>query len=100
MEEVQQEKLMVGNIDVLNLPPNARALTKLGRPYNKLAEELHTHIVRRTQILEEYRQQMEKTAGLMNELVRSHIRIDQILDEASPEGMFPKQEENGTEKQA
>ncbi len=95
-----EEKLLVGNIDVLNLPPNARALTKLGRQYNKLAEELHHMLSRRTFLIDEYKKQMEKSAGLMQELVTVHVRIDQILDEASPEGIFPNKQEDGTEKQA
>lgn len=94
-----QESLNSSQIDLLNLPPNARALTKLGRPYNKLAEELHTMLRRREYLINEYKQMVEKQAALMNELVTVHVRIDQILDEASPEGIFPNTNTNANESE-
>ena len=81
-----------GVLDVMNLPPNARAMTKAGRAYNKAAEELHMHLKRRLYLLEEYKKSISAQSGLMEELVRSHTRIDQILDEMSPAETHPTNE--------
>lgn len=73
-----------GVLDLTNLPEGARAMTRAGRPFNKAAEELHRHLARRIQVLTEYEIQMQKLTPIWEELVRSHTRIDQIIDEMSP----------------
>ena len=71
--------------DLNNLPPNAVALTKAGRPFNKAAEELHTHLNRRIIILAQYEALRKELAPVLEEIVRSHARIDEIINELSPD---------------
>lgn len=73
-----------GILDLTNLPEGARAMTRAGRPFNRAAEELHRHLARRIEVLQAYEQQMQKLNPIWEELVRSHARIDQIIDEMSP----------------
>ena len=71
--------------DLNTLPPNAVAMTKGGRPFNKAAQELDTMLRRRLEILKEYRLHEEKGRGVLEEIVRCHTRIDQIINEMSPD---------------
>lgn len=73
-----------GILDLNQLPPNARGMTRAGRAYNAAAKELQELIQRRIKLIQDYGAQMNASAGLMNEIVHCHSRIDQVLDELSP----------------
>ena len=61
--------------------------------WNRAAEELHRHLARRVELFKAYEQEMQTLAPIWEELVRSHARIDQIIDEMSPVPLTHKPDE-------
>ena len=89
MSTVQQEldqempPKPVAVLDVMNLPPGAAALTSNGRTYRKAAEHLHTLQQRRVSVLRQYEEKLKEMNPIIEELVRCHTGIDDIIGELS-----------------
>jgi hypothetical protein len=73
----------VGVLDILHLPPGAAALTCTGRTYTKAAQHLHTLQSRRAQVLKQYQDKLSEMNPIIEELVRCHTGIDDIIGELS-----------------
>lgn len=72
--------------DIINeekIAQGAVALTITGRPYHKAATELETMTKRRIDVLKEYDILVKATHAALEELVKCHTRIDQIINELS-----------------
>ena len=80
-QEMPQKPIAI--LDVMNLPPGAAALTCTGRTYKKAAEHLHTLQQRRTVVLRQYEEQLKEMAPIIEELIRCHATIDDIIGELS-----------------
>ena len=59
------------------------AMTVEGRAYSVAAQELDRMIKRKQYVLEEYQAKMREIQASHEELVRLHVRIDQIIYELS-----------------
>lgn len=59
------------------------AMTVEGRAYSVAAAELDRMIQRKAQVLQEYEAKMREIRASHEELVRLHLRIDQIIYELS-----------------
>jgi len=73
----------VGVLDIMNLPPGAAALTCTGRTYKRAAEHLFTLQNRRAQVLRQYQDKLSEMNPIIEELVRCHQGIDDIIGELS-----------------
>jgi hypothetical protein len=84
-EQLDQEmpQKPVGVLDIMNLPPGAAALTCTGRTYKKAAEHLFTLQQRRVVVLRQYEAQLKEMAPIVEELIRCHSTIDDIIGELS-----------------
>ena len=71
----------IAELNVLNIPKNAVALTSEGRAYHKAAEELQTLTRRRQEVLMEYGDKVKATHAALEELVNLHTRIDKVIME-------------------
>lgn len=74
---------MIDNLSITDIPAGAEALTCTGRSYKKAAEHLDTMIRRKAEVLEEYKKKNEALAGVLEELVRVHKTIDEIIKEVA-----------------
>lgn len=79
-EQITQE-LPPLPIDVLAVPKDAQALTREGRSYSKAAIELYNLQKKRQILMQEYNEKAGALAPTIEEIVRLHDRINQIVIE-------------------
>lgn len=73
----------MNNLSIEQIPEGVEALTSTGRSYTKAAAHLDRMIERRTELLQEYKKKSQGLAGVLQELVRTHETIDEIIKEVS-----------------
>jgi len=84
-EQLDQEmpQKPIGVLDIMNLPEGAAALTCTGRTYKKAAAQLLTFQQRRVIVLRQYEEKLQEMAPIVEELIRCHTTIDEIIGELS-----------------
>ena len=84
-EQLDQEmpQKPIGVLDIMNLPEGAAALTCTGRTYKKAAAQLLTFQQRRAVVLRQYEEKLQEMNPIIEELVRCHSTIDEIIGELS-----------------